>query len=447
MQMHYHLLAAGIVALSCKETPAPDANSPPTVPSVACSPLTTQTGQSVICSASGSTDVNGDPVTYVWSATDRTGAATGTSTTYSRSTAGATSVTAYATDGQGGESGNSSATTLTFNDPAPPTGAVITGVSFDFTTHRRLALGSDNWPVTWSDDDHQYTSWGDGGGFGGSDSGGRVSLGFGRIEGGRTSHTGFNVWGGKSPANPAQFDGKSRGIISIGGVLFAWVTPGSNIQGYTEARLAKSTDKAAVWNRLSWAFTQSYGVVYPTILNFGKDYAGARDNYVYNYFINLKDPSALKVQAPGEIVLARVPKQLLEDQSAYEWFAGLTGGSPTWTANIGGRVPVFADPNGVGWNVSVSYNAPLRRYVLITEHHQSFQGRIGMHDAPEPWGPWNTFHYANSFGQGSIDQNTFFWNLSNKWLSADGRDFVLIFTGIGSNDSWNTVQGRFTVGN
>ena len=27
--------------------------------------------------------------------------------------------------------------------------------------------GSDNWPITWADDGHQYTSWGDGCGFGG----------------------------------------------------------------------------------------------------------------------------------------------------------------------------------------------------------------------------------------------------------------------------------------
>jgi hypothetical protein len=316
-------------------------------------------------------------------------------------------------------------------------------VSFDWVTHRRLAPGSDNFPVTWSDDDHQYTSWGDGGGFGGTDTDGRVSLGFARVEGGKDTYTGFNVWGGKNPENPAQFEGKAYGIISIGGVLYAWVSPGSDTQAYAEARLAKSTDKGVTWTRLSWAFTQANGVVLPTILNFGKDYAGARDDYVYHYFINLKDASALKVQIPGEIVLARVPKDLMEDQTAYEWFAGLVNGAPTWTATIGSRVPVFADANGVGWSASVSHNAPLGRYLLITEHTESFTGKIGMHGAPEPWGPFSTFHYANGFGEGLIEQSTFFWNLSNKWLSADGQDFVLVFTGVSQNDAWNTVQGRF----
>ena len=46
----------------------------------------------------------------------------------------------------------------------------IIGIEFDFASHRRLASGSDNWPMTWADDGHQYTAWGDGGGFGGSNS-------------------------------------------------------------------------------------------------------------------------------------------------------------------------------------------------------------------------------------------------------------------------------------
>ncbi|MCA9598338.1 MAG: hypothetical protein KC776_33730 [Myxococcales bacterium] len=53
--------------------------------------------------------------------------------------------------------------------------------------------------------------------------------------------------------------------------------------------------------------------------------------------------------------------------------------------------------------------------------------------------------YQSGFGSPpAVPQNAFFWNFSNKWLSADGKDFVLVFSGIGDNDSWNTVQGSFT---
>jgi hypothetical protein len=48
-------------------------------------------------------------------------------------------------------------------------------------------------------------------------------------------------------------------------------------------------------------------------------------------------------------------------------------------------------------------------------------------------------------GDSAIPDTTFFWNFSNKWLSTDGLDFTLIFTGTGANDSWNTIRGRFTL--
>jgi hypothetical protein len=36
---------------------------------------------------------------------------------------------------------------------------------------------------------------------------------------------------------------------------------------------------------------------------------------------------------------------------------------------------------------------------------------------------------------------SFFWNFSNKWLSADGKDFVCVFTGTNAMDSFNLVKG------
>jgi len=194
------------------------------------------------------------------------------------------------------------------------------------------------------------------------------------------------------------------------------------------------------------AFTQSDNVVMPTFAQFGKDYAGARDDYVYIYAIRLKNAGSLQVQSPGEIDLFRVDKSQILQRNAYEFFSGLDNdGDPTWSSNLSARQPVFQDANGVGWNASVSYNTGLGRYLLCTEHTATFQGNLGIFDAPEPWGPWTTVgYYSNwkSFG------STFFWNFSNKWLAADGQDFTLVFTGTnnnGNNDSWNTIQGNFSV--
>ena len=314
-----------------------------------------------------------------------------------------------------------------------PVSPVIASMSFDWSTHRRYAPGSDNWAITWADDGHQYAAYGDGGGFGGTNKDGRVSFGVARVEGAGNAYRGFNVFGGKDPENEATFGGKSYGIIAIDGVLYMWVSPGSLETGYKEARLYASDDYGASWIAADWAFTQSEGLIFPTFLQFGKDYQGARDGYVYVYANRLKSANKLTVQKPGEIMLLRVPKTNILERDSYEFFAGLDSrNNPLWVSTLAAGSPVFTDSRGVGWNTSASFNAGLGRYLLMTEHDASFQGNLGVFDAPEPWGPWTTVLYDSGFGAGEIETNTFFWNFSNKWLSGDGKDFTLIFTGVDS---------------
>jgi hypothetical protein len=106
---------------------------------------------------------------------------------------------------------------------------------------------------------------------------------------------------------------------------------------------------------------------------------------------------------------------------------------------------VFEDSNGVGWNVSVSFNPGLKHYLLSTEHSETHAGKFGLFDAPEPWGPWTTVAYDQAWGDGHIEVSTFYWNFTPKWLSPDGTRFTMIFTGKNTNDSWNTVAGSFVL--
>ena len=337
--------------------------------------------------------------------------------------------------------------------PYPPSPA-IAGIHFDLSTLDRLAPGSDNWAITWADDGHQYVTWGDGGGFGGSNLDGRASLGFGRIEGGRDGYSALNVWGGKDAENPATFEGKSYGLISIDGVLYMFRTgDGSEGTAFEIQDLYASTNHAASWNPLPVSFTPadfpaSRGFFAPTFLQFGKDYAGARDDFVYIYAPENKG-DGWTAQTPGEIALARVRKDRISNKAEYEYFAGLDPkGDPTWTGNISERKPVFEDPvNGV-MRTSVSYNAGLKRYVLVTQQvgrHLLTNGHIGIYDAPEPWGPWTTVLLENAWcTELQTGLKNVYWNFSNKWLSADGKDFVLVYTGDGS-DMWGAVEGSFRI--
>lgn len=327
-----------------------------------------------------------------------------------------------------------------------PQSTKITGISFNWSSHVRYAQGSDNWPITWADDDNQYTTWGDGGGFGDDNRKDRVSLGIARIEGPTDGYRGFNVWGGVDAESAAEFTGKSYGIISVDHTLYIWRSgAGSNSTAYDFQRLYKSTDHGKTWVAAEWQFTKEDGFFVPTFLQFGRDYAGARDGYVYIFAPNLKT-NQWEIHKPGEIILIRVPKDRLFDRDSYEFFAG-TGpdGQSGWTAQIRDRKPVFIDASNGVMRTSAIYNRGLGRYLLVTEHSQRANGNIGVYEAPEPWGPWSTVLFQTGFGAPHVQANTFFWGFSNKWTSADGLRFTLLFTGHDENDSWNTVEGRFYV--
>jgi hypothetical protein len=323
----------------------------------------------------------------------------------------------------------------------PPSPEIAT-LTFDTATKRTLANGSDNWAITWAEDGHQYTTWGDGGGFGGTGTTGRVSLGYGRVEGGVNSTT------------AASFEGKSLGVLSVAGSLYTWRNGSASETGaFEKSLLYTSNNHFVTLNSTSVGFVNasdfpsSKGFFSPTFLQFGQDYSGARDNYVYVYAPENKS-SVWEVQKPGEITLMRVLKTELTQAGSYEFFSGLNGTTPTWTSSISARQPVFRDAvNGV-MRTSVSYNPVLKRYFLITQQVSRFKdqgAQIGVYDAPEPWGPWTTVMLTNPWSANLIASSslkTVYWNFSNKWLSTDGMRFVLVYT---DDDRWATMEGNFVL--
>lgn len=329
--------------------------------------------------------------------------------------------------------------------PPPPVSqsSYISGVTFDWSRHKRLAPGSDNWPVTWGAQDIQYTTWGDGGGFGGTNARGRVSLGVARLQGNYPQFSALNLWGGHDNHVAADVDGKSYALLMVDGTLYMWVSPKSGGDNYTSTRLYYSVDKGRSWLAANWRFDAADGLALPAFLQFGANYSGARDDYVYTYFIAPQRHDELGIQVPGIIYLARVKRAAVLQQSAYEFFSGMDDSNrPVWTPELDRKQAVFEDSAGVGWTLSVSYNTGIQRYLLATEHGESFQSKLGLFEAQQPWGPWHTVYYG-TFGENDVPRSVFYYNFSNKWSS--GRDFVLLFSGIKKNDSWNAVPGSFTL--
>lgn len=333
-----------------------------------------------------------------------------------------------------------------FNYPtlAQDTGILISDVELDYSTFQRLAPGSDNWPITWASNDHQYTSWGDGGGFGGTNSDGRVSLGVARLEGSVSDFEAYNVWGGYNAENPATFAGKSYGILSVGATLYMWVSPGSDTNNYTEARLHTSTNGGASWSPVDWAFVKSENIILPSIMQAGQEYSAAEDDYVYMYAARYQGAGSLEAQAPGIVDMFRVPKGRVTDRSSYQFFAGLSSGSPEWTSDKNDREPVHTN-SSVSWAPpSVVYNPALDKYIMVIDYDaQQGSGDWEILQASNPWGPWESVrHFTADWENGYT--NFFFFSISPKWISPDGKQMWLIGTGTGPSDAFMLIRMNLT---
>lgn len=280
----------------------------------------------------------------------------------------------------------------------------------------RLAKGSDNWPMTWADDDALYTTYGDGNGFAPflKD---KLSLGLAKVMGVPPEIVGINI---RSQTAEAFGDGKqgrkASGMLSVEGVLYLLVRNAGN------AQLGWSTDHGATWTWADWKFAESFGC--PTFLNFGRDYAGARDDYVYIY----SQDSESAYERADRFVMARVPKDRMREREAYDFFVKLdTDNRPLWDKDVARRGAVFTNP-ATCYRSGISYNPGLKRYLwcqIGPGTDTRYAGGFSIYDAPEPWGPWSTAFRTDVWDVAPGESSS----LPTKWMSADGHTVHLVFSG------------------
>ena len=279
----------------------------------------------------------------------------------------------------------------------------------------RKAKGGDNWPLTWTKDDALFTAYGDGWGFEPLIEP-KLSLGFSRVTGGPADFQGVNV---RSESGEQIGQGpkgkKASGMLMVDGVLYMAVRNAGN------AQIAWSQDNVESWDWADWRFETSFGA--PGFLNYGKNYTGARDGYVYLY----SQDADSAYEGADRLVMARAPRASIREKEAWEYFSGLEGGEPQWSDDPAGRAGVLENPGRV-YRSSVSYNAGLGRYmacVILPEEDTRFEGGFAVYDAPEPWGPWTTAYYADKWDVGPGESCHF----PTKWMSEDGRTVHMVFSG------------------
>ncbi len=360
-------------------------------------------------------------------------------------------------------------------------------VTFHTDTLYRSDNRGDNWCLTWTADDSQVTSMCDGNWLGGKTS---YHNHLYRIIGGPDGFTRQDI-----PGYP-QFVWDTGswfgyGIISVDGVLYATIskTPRNQWSGpFRGLKLLKSSDNGQSWYRVNrngqakrigptdearndvgademlfWEESglahqqqEAYPFSYVAFAQHGRDNAAARDGYVYVY-----SPEGAYTY---KLLLARVPKDKLGVRRAWEYFAGFDGKQPIWTSYLRLRGAVHTLPRcsdkghyfgWYSWLPSVVWNEGLGLYIMVNggtygghgmtdsdnDYYDSWMhtktGSLGFWYAKNPYGPWRQFYYTDYWTVDNPKNRTYQPKLSPKWISADGREMVLIWS-----DAMRNEQGH-----
>lgn len=302
-----------------------------------------------------------------------------------------------------------------------------TAVEWDCGELKTDAKGSDLFPITWSDDDHQYVAWGDGAGFEGNT---RFGYGISRIEGSARSYTATDV----GEFSRGGGGGKISGIISIAGTLYVWRNEQDREGTHT---LVYSRDKGRRVQATSVSFTiRDDGLVPNSFVQFGMDNADALDEYVYS-IANGGDG--------GPTYILRVTASEMEIKGAYETLSELSGEVPQWSRDLSKPTPIFTNPEASTWSGAyVTYFKPLQKYIL-TERSELDLGVWAIYEGPNPWGPWTRIErYTDWCGwRGRSTGIVLGRIIAPRWISEDGHEFWMIFSGSDEWDRFNLIRGRF----
>ncbi len=143
----------------------------------------------------------------------------------------------------------------------------------------------------------------------------KLGLGFGVALGEpETGITALNIRSEAENPGYGKKGKKASSMLMVDSELFMWVRNAVN-NGH-HSQLVWSTDYAKNWQWCNWKFEE---LGHPVFINFGKNYSGARDSYVY--VVSHDNPSAYEVA--DRFILARVPKDRIGENSAMSFSRSL----------------------------------------------------------------------------------------------------------------------------
>jgi hypothetical protein len=316
-----------------------------------------------------------------------------------------------------------------------PRSTVIAGIEWlgERIPYPEAGIKGDTFPMTWADDGEIYTSAGDpnwGQSHWGLDvekfSGGPSDYKISKVQ----EMPDYTGWGGNGP--------KPSGMICVDGTLYlayqnllrikppAW---GLASQNGTDAQIVYSSDHGFLFrpqiSDTPAPMFPGHKFGGPAFINYGRNNANARDNYIYAVSSDQWDNGS-------NLRLGRVPKEGIMRRESWEWVAAWTpGGEPVWSPALEEAIPVLSCHRYIGLPDMV-YLAGIRHYLLLTWRlHGDFSPDAGTDllilEAPEPWGPFSLV-YFEEYWEGK-EFNPYCPRLPLKWIAGDGLTGWLQFSG------------------
>lgn len=183
----------------------------------------------------------------------------------------------------------------------------------------------------------------------------------------------------------------------------------------------------------------------PHFVDFGRNMQHSPDGNAYLVGHGARDPDPAPRDANAswvtgdQIYLARVKPspRTINDARQWEFFGGHdAGGRPVWTRDFS-KIQPLADWNNHCGNVSITYNAPLGKYLMSVTDGGNTISRFSSYilEADRITGPWRLAAYLKDFGE-----QAYFLNIPSKFISADGRTVWLCYSAnfTNNNKNWNT---------
>jgi hypothetical protein len=170
----------------------------------------------------------------------------------------------------------------------------------------------------------------------------------------------------------------------------------------------------------------------PHVVDFGQNMQYSPDGSVYMVAHGATQPEALDNWTAGDqVYLLRCNNPsvtTINDSASWEFYGGKDGlGIPVWTHDFSKIAPVLEWNSQMGC-VTVTYNAPLERYLMCISRPTDGLNCVENFDtyileSPALTGPWKMVHYLREFGT-----EAYFVNIPGKFISADGKTVWLCYS-------------------